>query len=80
MFAGTHDKRVYANPTGEITIDTLAGQATAIALPSSLTKDFWLNPLQALVPLLNGFFTFEPTCGPAEPTCVAASSMERLAS
>jgi outer membrane biosynthesis protein TonB len=62
MFAGNHDEGIYANPTNELTIDTPAGQATAIALPSSLTKPFLLNPLQALVPLGNGFFTFEPTC------------------
>lgn len=80
MFAGTQDNGIYGNPTDEIPIDTSAGQATAIALPSSLTKPFLLNPLQALAPLLNGFFVFKPTCGPAEPTCVAASSMESLAS
>jgi hypothetical protein len=80
MFAGTQDNGIYGNPTDEIPIDTSAGQATAIALPSSLTKPFLLNPLQALAPLLNGFFVFEPTCGPAEPTCVAASSMGSLAS
>ena len=69
MFAGSHHNGVYANPTDEISIDTPAGQATAIALPSSLTKPFWLNPLQALVPLGNAFFTFEPTCGLAEDSC-----------
>ena len=37
-----------------------AGEATLVALPNSLTKPFLLNPLQALVPLGNGFFTFEP--------------------
>jgi hypothetical protein len=35
-----------------------AGEATLVALPNSLTKPFLLNPLQALVPLGNGFFTF----------------------
>ena len=49
-------------PAEELPIDTPAGQATAIALPTSLTKPFLLNPLQPLVALGNGFFTFEPTC------------------
>jgi len=75
MFAGSQDDGISADPSQEITIDTPAGQATAIPLPNSLTKPFLLNPLQALVPLGNGFFTFASTCGPAEPTCVAASSM-----
>ncbi len=65
MFAGTH-KGIYADPGEEITIDTPAGQAVAVALPNSLTKPFLLNPLQVLVPLGNGFFTFEPTCSPVE--------------
>jgi pimeloyl-ACP methyl ester carboxylesterase len=74
MFAGNQKTGIYTEPSQEITIDTPAGQATAVALPNSLTKRFLLNPLQALVPLASGLFTFEPTCGPAEPTCVGASS------
>jgi pimeloyl-ACP methyl ester carboxylesterase len=62
MFAGKKSQGIYVNPGGQVTIDTPAGQATAVALPNSLTKPFLLNPLQALVPLGNGFFTFEPTC------------------
>ena len=62
MFAGTQEDGIYTDPSEEITIDTPAGQATAVALPNSLTKPFLLNPLQPLVALGNGFFTFEPTC------------------
>lgn len=62
MFAGKKSQGIYVEPAGQVTIDTPAGQATAVALPNSLTKPFLLNPLQALVPLGNGFFTFEPTC------------------
>ena len=62
MFAGNQDDGIYANPTEELPIDTPAGQATAITLPSSLRKPFLLNPLQPLVALGNQFFTFEPTC------------------
>lgn len=62
MFAGKKNQGIYVEPAGQVTIDTPAGQATAVALPNSLTKPFLLNPLQALVPLGNGFFTFEPTC------------------
>lgn len=62
MFAGTKSQGIYVDPAGQVTIDTPAGQATAVALPNSLTKPFLLNPLQALVPLGNGLFTFEPTC------------------
>jgi pimeloyl-ACP methyl ester carboxylesterase len=62
MFAGIQDDGIYVDPNDAATIDTPAGQATAVALPNSLTKPFLLNPLQALVPLGNGFFTFEPTC------------------
>jgi hypothetical protein len=62
MFAGKKSQGIYVDPAGQVTIDTPAGQATAVALPNSLTKPFLLNPLQALVPLGNGFFTFEPTC------------------
>jgi pimeloyl-ACP methyl ester carboxylesterase len=84
MFACTHDKctrkqGIYADPTDEIPIDTPAGQAIAIALPSSLTMPFLLDPLQALVPLGQVFFVFQPTCGPLEPTCVAASAEESVA-
>ena len=62
MFAGNQDEGIYVDPDDAATIDTPAGQATAVALPNSLTKPFLLNPLQALVPLGNGLFTFEPTC------------------
>jgi pimeloyl-ACP methyl ester carboxylesterase len=62
MFAGTHDVGIYLDPSQEFTLDTPAGEATMVALPNSLTKPFLLNPLQALVPLGYGFFTFEPTC------------------
>ena len=72
MFAGDQKKGIYLDPGEEFNLDTPAGQATLVDLPNSLTKPFLLNPLQALVPLGNGFFTFEPTCGPAEPKCVAA--------
>jgi hypothetical protein len=64
MFAGTRDDGIYLDPSQEFTLDTPAGEATMVALPNSLTKPFWLNPLQALVPLGNSFFVFEPTCGP----------------
>jgi hypothetical protein len=79
MFAGNQDEGIYASPGEELTIDTPAGQATAVALPNSLTKPFLLNLLQALVPLGSGLFTFEPTCSPVEPTCVAASLKESVA-
>jgi outer membrane biosynthesis protein TonB/pimeloyl-ACP methyl ester carboxylesterase len=62
MFAGNQDEGIYVDPNDAATINTPAGQAVAVALPNSLTKPFLLNPLQALVPLGNGFFTFEPTC------------------
>jgi hypothetical protein len=62
MFAGTPDDGIYLDPSQEFTLDTPAGEATLVALPNSLTKPFLLNPLQALLPLGNGFFTFEPTC------------------
>jgi pimeloyl-ACP methyl ester carboxylesterase len=74
MFAGNQDEGIYTDPSEEITIDTPAGQATAVALPNSLTKRFLLNPLQVLVPLASGLFTFQPTCGPAEPICMATSA------
>ena len=60
-------------------LDTPAGQATAVALPNSLTKPFILNPLQAFVALGNGFFTFEPTCSPVDSACMAESSKEPIA-
>jgi pimeloyl-ACP methyl ester carboxylesterase len=64
---------IYGQPGQTITIDTAEGQAAAVVLPNNLIKPFFLNPLQALVPLGNGFFTFEPTCAPApEGTCLAA--------
>jgi pimeloyl-ACP methyl ester carboxylesterase len=62
MFAGNQDEGIYAEPGEKITIDTPAGQATAVALPNSLTKPFLFNFLQPFVALGNGFFTFEPTC------------------
>jgi hypothetical protein len=74
MFAGKQKEGIYTDPSEEITIDTPAGQATAVALPNSLTKPFLLNPLQALVPLTGGLFTFQPSCGPAEPVCMATSA------
>jgi pimeloyl-ACP methyl ester carboxylesterase len=74
MFAGNKDDGIYTEPSERITIDTPAGQATAVALPNSLTKLFLLNPLQVLVPLASGLFTFQPTCGAAEPMCMATSS------
>ena len=75
MFAGNQDDGIHANPTEEFPIDTPAGQATAIVLPSSLTKPFLLNPLQPLVALGDQFFTFAPTCGPdsmAGATCTGS--------
>jgi hypothetical protein len=62
MFTGTQDEGIYADPGEEITIDTPAGQATAVALPNSLTKPFPLKLLQPFTSLGNSFFTFEPTC------------------
>jgi hypothetical protein len=62
MFTGTQDDGIYLDPSQEFTLDTVAGEATQFALPNSLTKPFLLNPLQALVPLGNAFFTFEPAC------------------
>jgi acetyl esterase/lipase len=61
MFAGTQHG-IYLNPGEVRALDTPAGEATLVDLPNSLTKPFLLNPLQALVSLANGFFTFEPTC------------------
>jgi acetyl esterase/lipase len=70
---------IYVAPGGQVAIDTAAGQATAVALPNSLTKPFLLNPLQALVPLGNGLFVFEPTCSPVAVTCVVDASRESAA-
>jgi pimeloyl-ACP methyl ester carboxylesterase len=73
MFVGTEDDGIYADPGEVIPIDTPAGQATAQALPSSLTKASLWNLLQPFVSAGMGFFTFEPTCAPApEGTCLAA--------
>jgi hypothetical protein len=63
MFAGDEDDGIYTDPSEQITIDTSAGQATAVALPNSLAKRFPLNALQVLVPLSSTVFVFEPTCG-----------------
>jgi hypothetical protein len=79
MFAGKQDEGVYTGSAEQVTIDTPAGQATAVSLPNSLTKPFLLNPLQAFVALGNGFFTFEPTCSPVESACMAGSSKESVA-
>jgi len=79
MFAGKRVQGIYVNSGEQVTIDTPAGQATAVALPNSLTKPFILNPLQAFVALGNGFFTFEPTCSPVESACMAESSKETIA-
>jgi pimeloyl-ACP methyl ester carboxylesterase len=79
MFAGDDDEGIYVDPGERVTIDTPAGQATAVALPNTLTKPFILNPLQAFVALGNGFFTFEPTCSPIESACVAQSAEEPVA-
>ncbi len=64
MFAGTQQNGIYLDPGEEFALDTPAGVATLVDLPNSLRKPFLLNLLQALVPLGNAFFTFEPTCGP----------------
>jgi acetyl esterase/lipase len=53
---------IYGDPGDVITIETPAGEATAIALPSSLTKWHLFNLLAPFVALGNTFFTFEPTC------------------
>ena len=63
MFDPTQEPEgIYADPGEQITIDTPAGEAIAIALPSSLTKWHLFNLLQPFVALGNAFFTFEPTC------------------
>jgi hypothetical protein len=56
---------IYAEPGEVITIDTPAGQATAHALPSSLTLWHPFNLLQPFVTAGMAFFTFEPTCASA---------------
>jgi acetyl esterase/lipase len=78
MFTATQDEGIYADPGVQITIDTPAGQATAVALPNSLTKPFPLNLLQPLTSLGNSFFTFEPTCVD-ESMGAAGSCSKRLA-
>jgi acetyl esterase/lipase len=77
MFAGNQDEGIYLDPSEEFVFDTPAGEATVVALPNSLTKPFLLNPLQALVPLGNGFFTFEPTC--VAESMAAASCTDSMA-
>ncbi|ULE33920.1 alpha/beta hydrolase [Mycobacterium sp. IDR2000157661] len=62
MFAGTQDQGVYLDPGQKVSIDTPRGDATAVALPNSLTKWFPLNFLQPFVALGNWIFTFEPIC------------------
>jgi len=66
MFAGippgASGDGIYLNPGEVRALDTPAGEATLVDLPNTLTKPFLLNPLQALVPMGNAFFTFEPTC------------------
>jgi pimeloyl-ACP methyl ester carboxylesterase len=79
MFAGNQDEGIYVPASGQVAVDTPAGQATAVALPNSLTKPFILNPLQAFVALGNGFFTFEPTCSPVDLACVAEPSEQTIA-
>jgi hypothetical protein len=61
MFAGNRATGIYPT-TGQVSILTPAGAATAVALPNSLTKPFFLNFLQPFVALGDGLFTFEPTC------------------
>lgn len=61
MFAGTKTSGIYADDLDE-PISTPAGDATAVALPNSLTKPFLFNLLQPFVSLGNGIFTFEPAC------------------
>jgi hypothetical protein len=65
------DDGIYAEPGEVITIDTPAGQATAQALPSSLTLWHPFNLLQPFVTAGMGFFTFEPTCAPAPARATA---------
>jgi acetyl esterase/lipase len=75
MFAGNQKRGIYLDPGEHFVVDTPAGEATLVDLPNSLTKPFLLNSLRALVPLGNGFFTFEPTCvsaSVAETGCKAS--------
>jgi pimeloyl-ACP methyl ester carboxylesterase len=58
MFAGLHRDPI----TEAFTIDTPSGEATAVPLPNSLTKEFFLNPLQAFISQGNSFFVIEPAC------------------
>jgi hypothetical protein len=74
MFVGNRRAGIYLDPSEEFVFDTPAGEATVVALPNTLTKPFVLNPLQPLVALAIGFFTFEPTC-PVASTCAAKSSI-----
>jgi hypothetical protein len=74
MFVGNRRAGIYLDPSEEFVFDTPAGGATVVALPNTLTKPFVLNPLQPLVALAIGFFTFEPTC-PVASTCAAKSSI-----
>jgi acetyl esterase/lipase len=62
MFDPTQEDGIYAQPGEVITIGTAAGQATAQALPSSLTAPSLLDLLQPFVSAGMAFFTFEPTC------------------
>jgi pimeloyl-ACP methyl ester carboxylesterase len=71
MFGGPDG--IHAEPGEVITIDTPAGQATAQALPSSLTLWHPFNLLQPFVEAGMGFFTFEPTCAPAASARTAAT-------
>jgi hypothetical protein len=67
MFAGNQEEGINLDPSEEFVFNTPAGEATVVALPNSLTKPFLLNPLQALVPLGNGFFTSNRHAGPPNP-------------
>jgi hypothetical protein len=62
MFAVDQNQKSGIYPTGQITVMTPAGAATAVALPNTLTKPFILNFLQPFVQLGDGIFTFEPVC------------------
>jgi hypothetical protein len=73
MFDPTQEGGIDAEPGEVITIDTLAGQVTAQALPSSLTQWHPFNLLQPLVTAAMAFFTFEPTCAPAASARTAAT-------
>ena len=53
MFAGSQDDGIYADPGEAVHDRHPCGQATAVALPSSLTKPFLLNLLQPFVALGN---------------------------